>query len=101
MKTVLIVAVVLSALSGSGQGTVPELCPPEVGLGWTNGWVAAWTRDVPGLQVSDSVVRESADRIRVVRRWTWTGNSRIDRHLICPRGCGTISNMKEYLNILT
>lgn len=77
MKTVLIVAVALFALSGSGQGT--ELCPPEVGLGWTNGWVAAWARDVPGLQVSDSVVRESADRIRVVRRWTWTGDRPLEK----------------------
>ena len=50
-----------------------ELMPPEIGLGWTNGWVREWRKDVPGLKVSDSKEKLSGRLTKVVRRWTWTG----------------------------
>ena len=50
-----------------------ELLPPEIGLGWTNGWVCEWRKNVPGLKVSDSKERVSENLTKVVRRWKWTG----------------------------
>ncbi len=64
----------------AAMGASPAgLLPAEVGLGWTNGWVAAWVRDVPGLTVADSTVRESEGRVKVVRRWTWHGKAPLER----------------------
>ena len=31
-----------------------ELLPPEIGVGWANGWVQEWRKTVPGLEVTDS-----------------------------------------------
>ena len=54
-----------------------ELLPPTVGVGWTNGWVREWRRDVQGLCVTDSTVRVSDRLIKVVRlnicRWAFPG----------------------------
>jgi len=48
-------------------------------LGWTNGWVAGWHREIPNLTVSDAAVRETPDRVRIVRRWTWSGERPLER----------------------
>ena len=61
------------------------LAPAEIGIGWTNGWVAAWRRDVPGLAVADSVVRDGTNRVKVVRRWTWTGERPLERVTLSVR----------------
>ena len=50
-----------------------ELLPPEIGIGWTNGWVREWRRDVPGLKVTDSSNEQPNGLVRVVRRWSWEG----------------------------
>ena len=56
-----------------------QLLPPEIGLGWTNGWVREWRRDVPGLRVSDSTEKVSESLVKVVRRWTWEGEEPLER----------------------
>ena len=62
-----------------------ELLQPEIGLGWTNGWVREWRRDVPGLEVSDSRENVSGNLTRVVRRWTWTGAAPLERVTLSVR----------------
>ena len=42
-----------------------ELLQPEIGLGWTNGWVREWRKDVSGLEVSDSTEKVSDDLTKV------------------------------------
>lgn len=49
-----------------------ELLPAETGLGWENGWVREWRRDIPGLEVRDRVA-QTPGFVKVVRRWTWNG----------------------------
>ena len=63
----------LSLVFAASFQVVAELLPPEIGLGWTNGWVREWRRAVPGLKVSDSSKEVSDGLTRVVRRWTWEG----------------------------
>ena len=58
-----------------------ELLPSVVGVGWTNGWVREWRKDVPGLCVTDSTVRVSDRLTKVVRRWTWTGDKPLDDYV--------------------
>lgn len=62
-----------------------ELLPPEIGVGWTNGWVREWQKDVPGLKVSDSKAKVSASLTKVVRRWTWTGTDPLERVTLSVR----------------
>ena len=62
-----------------------ELLPPVVGVGWTNGWVREWCRDVPGLCVTDSTVQVSDRLTKVVRRWTWTGDKPLAEVTLCVR----------------
>ena len=62
-----------------------ELLQPEIGLGWTNGWVREWRRDVPGLRVSDSCEKVSGNLTKVVRRWTWTGIKPLERVTLSVR----------------
>ena len=62
-----------------------ELLQPEIGLGWTNGWVREWRRDVPGLKVSDSSERVSGSLVKVVRRWTWTGTEPLEQVTLSVR----------------
>lgn len=59
----------------SAAGGTMELLPPEIGVGWCNGWVADWKRDVPGLVVEDSRTPLSNGLVKVRRRWTWTGRT--------------------------
>lgn len=61
------------------------LQPPEIGLGWTNGWVREWRRDVPDLIVADSSKRVSDGLTKVVRRWTWTGTDALERVTLSVR----------------
>ena len=51
------------------------LLPPETGVGWENGWVREWRRDVPGLKVEDFETPLPGGLVKVVRRWTWTGSA--------------------------
>ena len=62
-----------------------ELLQPEIGLGWTNGWVRKWRRDVPGLKVSDCSERVSGSLVKVVRRWTWTGTEPLEQVTLSVR----------------
>lgn len=68
----------------AGLAVVASLCvnagllPPEIGLGWKDGWVREWRADVPGLKVSDSSAKISDSLTRVVRRWTWEGSNALE-----------------------
>ena len=62
-----------------------ELLPPEIGLGWTNGWVKAWQAEVPGLTVQDVTTRVSDRLVKVVRRWTWTGEKPLEEVTLSVR----------------
>lgn len=68
----------------AGLVAVASLCanagllPPEIGLGWKDGWVREWRADVPGLKVSDSSAKISDSLTRVVRRWTWEGSNALE-----------------------
>lgn len=73
-------AVLLLPLSGAAG-----LLPSEIGLGWTNGWVREWRRDVPGLAVSDSTAEAGENLTKVVRRWTWKGTNPLERVTLCVR----------------
>ena len=66
---VLSLAFVASLQVGAG------LLPSEIGIGWTNGWVREWHRDVPGLKVCDSRSELPNGLVRIVRRWTWDGST--------------------------
>ena len=61
------------------------LLPPEVGLGWTNGWVREWRTDVPGLKIADSAVAATDGLTKVVRRWTWTGQRPLEQVTLSVR----------------
>ena len=62
-----------------------ELLQPEIGLGWANGWVREWRKDVPGVKVSDSREKISENLARVVRRWTWTGTEPLEQVTLSVR----------------
>ena len=61
------------------------LLPPEIGLGWTNGWVREWRADVPGLTVADSAMAVTGGLTKVVRRWTWTGTNPLEQVTLSVR----------------
>jgi hypothetical protein len=79
-KTILVFAVCLSALGASAR-----LLPPEVGVGWSGGWVQEWKRDVPGLEISDSVIDVGGGAVKVVRRWTWHGEKPLEKVTLSAR----------------
>lgn len=56
-----------------------ELLPPEIGVGWANGWVQEWRKTVPGLEVADTSTAVSNGLTKVVRRWTWTGKKPLEK----------------------
>lgn len=62
-----------------------ELLQPEIGLGWTNGWVSEWRKNVPGLRVSDSKEKVTENLTKVVRRWTWTGTEPLEQVTLAVR----------------
>lgn len=66
-------------------GAFSELLPPEVGIGWKDGWVEKWESSVPGLEVCDSSVKAADGSTRVVRRWTWTGKSPLEKATLSVR----------------
>ena len=59
--------------ASAGCSVAGELLPAEVGVGWTNGWVREWKREVPGLEVRDWSRPVTNGLVRVVRRWTYSG----------------------------
>ena len=62
-----------------------ELLQPEIGLGWTNGWVSEWRKNVPGLMVFDSKEKVTENLTKVVRRWTWTGTEPLEQVTLAVR----------------
>lgn len=62
-----------------------SLMPPEIGLGWTNGWVREWRRDVSGLDVADTAQAVSENLTKVVRRWTWRGDKPLEEVTLSVR----------------
>ncbi len=57
------------------NGKTMELLPSEIGIGWCNGWVAEWKREVPGLIVTDIKTELPGGLVKVVRRWEWKGRT--------------------------
>ena len=74
-----IVAWVAAATATAG------LLSAEIGVGWTNGWVREWRKDVPGLEVRDSSVKVRDGLTKVVRRWTWTGKAPLEKVTLSVR----------------
>ena len=74
-----------TAAQGKTASSDVGLLPAEIGLGWENGWVKEWVRDVPGLTVTD--VRTPADDgfERVVRRWVWHGAKPLEKVTLSVR----------------
>lgn len=72
-----------------------EVCPdacggtgllsPEVGLGWENGWVKEWTREIPGLEIRDTRTPVSDGLVKIVRRWTWKGEKPLEKVVLSVR----------------
>lgn len=86
----------MAALSVWGSISLPTTCaatqedaegllPAETGLGWTNGWVAAWRSDIPGLEVRDTKTDLAPGVVKVVRRWTWTGTTPLEKVVLSVR----------------
>lgn len=92
-------AVCAAVFCVSGLAAPAEMLPPEVGVGWTNGWVREWRRDVPGLAVSDSETRVSEGLSKVVRRWTWSGTNALEKVTLAVRFRvhGDSADLKPYL----
>lgn len=65
----------------AGEG----LLAPEVGVGWTNGWVRTWRRDVPGLVIRDTTTPLSNGLVKIVRRWTYRGEKPLDEVVLSVR----------------
>ena len=69
----------------------PETCgrtgllSPEVGLGWENGWVKEWRREIPGLEIRDTRTPVSDGLEKVVRRWTWKGEKPLEKVVLSVR----------------
>ena len=61
------------------------LAPPEIGLGWADGWVREWRREVPGLDVTDTKRIVSENLTKVVRRWTWRGDKPLEKVTLSVR----------------
>ena len=57
----------------------------NVGIGWKDGWIEKWEDTVPGLEVRDSSVKLADGLTRVVRRWTWTGKSPLEKVTLSVR----------------
>ena len=64
---------------------IAGLMPAETGLGWKDGWVAEWRREVPGLEVRDSSVKVRDGLVKVVRRWTWNGKAPLEKATLSVR----------------
>lgn len=56
-----------------------QLLSPEVGIGWSDGWVRQWHSSVDGLEIEDRKTRISKNLVKVVRRWTWTGTNDLEK----------------------
>lgn len=56
-----------------------QLMPPEVGIGWSDGWVKEWRSSIPGLEIADQTTEVSEGLVKVVRRWTWTGTNELEK----------------------
>lgn len=65
--------------------TAAGLLPAEIGVGWTNGWVREWRRDIPGLKVEDFKSTPKKGISKVVRRWTWTGKETLEKVTLSVR----------------
>ncbi len=68
-----------SVLCANSYAIRSGLLPAEVGIGWANGWVREWHRNVPGLSVRDSETKVSKELTKVVRRWTWEGSVPLEK----------------------
>lgn len=79
IATTICVAAVAALTASAG------LLPPETGIGWKNGWVDEWKSDVPGLLVEDSTEDVSDNLQKVVRRWTWTGKTPLEKVTLSVR----------------
>ena len=80
-----LILVVGAAAQGKGASADVGLLPPEIGLGWENGWVKEWVRDVPGLTVTDVRTPAGDGFERVVRRWVWHGSKPLEKVTLSVR----------------
>ena len=76
---------VFAAAVATGATLPAGLVPAEIGVGWKDGWVAEWRRDVPGLEVRDSSVKVREGLTKVVRRWTWSGKAPLEKVTLSVR----------------
>ena len=74
-----------AAVLAAAVGASAELLPPEVGLGWSDGWVAGWHREVPGLEIRDTRRTVTGGLERIVRRWTWSGAKPLEKVTLAVR----------------
>ena len=74
-----------TAAVGAAAGAAAGLLPPEVGVGWKDGWVAEWRSDIPGLEVRDSSAKVRENLTKVVRRWTWSGREPLEKVTLSAR----------------
>ena len=79
-SSVTVCAAALAALTASAG-----LMPPEMGIGWKNGWVDEWKDNVPGLLVEDKTEEAPGNLLKVVRRWEWTGKVPIEKVTLSVR----------------
>ena len=80
-----LILVVGAAAQGKGASADVGLLPAEIGLGWENGWVKEWVRDVPGLTVTDVRTPAGDGFERVVRRWVWHGAKPLEKVTLSVR----------------
>ena len=80
-----LILVVGAAAQGKSASADVGLLPAEIGLGWENGWVKEWVRDVPGLTVTDVRTPAGDGFERVVRRWVWHGAKPLEKVTLSVR----------------
>ena len=59
--------------------------PPDVGIGWSDGWVREWRRNVPELEISDVETKVSDHLVKIVRRWKWNGTNALEKATLAVR----------------
>ena len=84
MRRAIVAAVPLFALALAAEGA-GRLLRAETGLGWSNGWVAEWRAEIPGLKIEDARHEVAAGLEKVVRRWTWNGEKPLEKVTLAVR----------------
>ena len=85
MKNTNIILLAAACVLATGMTAAGELLSPEIGMGWENGWVRQWKDNIPGLDVEDRTERVSDGVVKVVRRWTWTGKTPLEKVTLSVR----------------